>query len=152
MTSPTDPTIFHGNQFLEYFLAYLKSHPTCEVRIVTYLLRYQPNGVAHDIIKQLNNHRSSAIYVGITSFVSRRSIEREVKKYAKTFRNVSFQFVENDHRKIFYTFDRKTNAVRAWLGSQNLHDSYTANIVMEATSKEIPFIVQEVQNFNITIK
>lgn len=145
-------TLWQGQQFLEYFTSLVSQQPLAQVRIVTYLISYEPSGVLHDLYKVLNN-RSSCIHVGTTRHVSQRSIERELKAIKKHFPRIKTRIVYNDHRKIFYIempqyngAIRKDSIRRAWIGSQNLCHSFTKNLVLEVPPYEIDNIRLEIDD------
>ena len=151
MNSPNH-TVFQGMQFLEYFTALVTANPRCQVRIVSYLINYEPSGVLHDLYKILNQ-RPSIIHVGRTHYVPEYTIKQELKAIKKDFPNIKTRIVLNDHRKIFY-FEtpvyngsvRVRTLRRAWIGSQNLCESRTKNLVIEVPESSIDSIRLEIDD------
>lgn len=152
LSAMASSVLWNSQDFLEYFLKHLRTHPTCQVHIITYLLTKHDSGVVHDICLELNK-RPSCIYVGTTRFVSQRALDREIKAYKKAYPRVKVLTAYNDHRKVFLcTYHnylgavRLPNTYRCWMGSANFYDSRTKNLVIEVPPSEIDNIRQEISN------
>lgn len=148
-------TIFHGDQFLEYFIEHVKSAKPTHVHIFTYTIQeYKKDGLIHDLLTELNREVYTVhILVGITRFIPITACKRNLKKYQKSYPRIAFRIVFNDHRKIFLTSTVTgvgSTLYRAWIGSQNLCESFTKNIVVECSESSIQFIKDEIKNVNFS--
>jgi hypothetical protein len=148
----TQTTVWSGSQYLEYLVAHLKQQPAAQVWISTFLIQYQPSGVLHDLYKELNK-RPSCIYVGTTRYIREGSVNKEIKRISKAHPHIKIRLTYNDHRKVFLlrypTYNgavRLPDTYRAWVGSQNLHDSNTRNCVVELPATSIPALREEMSD------
>ena len=144
--------VWSGQQFLEFFVGHLRQHPTAQVHISTFLIQHQPSGVLHELYLELNK-RPSCIYVGTTRYIREGSVTKEIKRIQKAHPRIRINLAYNDHRKVFLcTYKRYNGAIlqglsyRAWVGSQNLHDSNTRNCVVELSQEGIPQLRDELSD------
>lgn len=148
MTGP----VWRGDQFLEYFVAHLKQNPLAQVHISTFLIQYKADGVLHDLYNELSK-RPACVYVGTTRYIKESTVTGEIKRINKTFPRLKIKLTYNDHRKVYLcTYPnyngaiRLNNTYRAWVGSQNLHDSNTRNLVVECPATAIPALREQMSD------
>lgn len=150
MTS--EPCVWTGSNFLEYFVLHLRQHPTAQVHISTYLIQYKADGVLHDLYLELNK-RAACVYVGTTRYIKESSVTKEIARIKKAHPRIVLRLTYNDHRKVFLCCYKRYNGAvlqglsyRCWVGSQNLHDSNTHNLVIECPQTAIPHVREEMSN------
>jgi len=134
-------TLWQGVQFLEFFALLVKQNPTCRVHINTYLISDTNTGVLRDLYTALNSCACATILVGTTRHVSQRSVDIPLKALRKAYPRISFSVAYHDHRKIYYYQLGTTR--RAWLGSQNLYDSRTKNLIVELAEGSVQELLDE---------